>query len=45
MCFKIKSKQLCIYEWKPLDPSKVPKNVFLTIMIAKNTFSQGQGGV
>ena len=22
----------------------MPKNVFLTIMIAKNTFSQGQGG-
>ena len=43
--FKIRNKQLCIHEWKPLDPSKVPKNVFLTIMIAKNTFSQGQGGV
>ena len=29
----------------PPRPKKVPKNVFLTIMIAKNTFSQGQGGV
>ena len=22
MCFKIRNKQLCIYGWKPLDPSK-----------------------
>ena len=29
----------------PPRRKKVPKNVFLTIMIAKNTFSQGQGGV
>ena len=28
MCFKIKGKQLCIYEWKPLDPFKGAKTDF-----------------